>query len=415
MAAPTIATLLVVITILTTRTTTCCLALAMWRLRCKQDFELQEVPDDWCKSGKNKKRLDALSQANEETWRRYHDYRSRIAKEHVLKEEDEAEMSVENDDDGGNARVLRRMQHALEMEAHDVDFEPWLQHTFQSIDNLQWESYSQNTIRSITTCVTVFSPFLLPHAVELQHTYHYRPRSSWCEFYCNWHFSLLRFDGKPNGDVTQQALAQRYPKDVILLNPTYVADEDMEVLCSNGYLDPPKTVEEIDWIPIQNVDVHNFTPHTVLRIREWLFGSDKSTQVLSDYDFLRLLFASFGTAKFQPLLQGNIGYVWSPNEDDDDDIDSTISLNWLEYQARLVVGALRPQDKRYIPYDVEEAKAEWGRKVLQACPPGTYDIDDNEDLSQTPWLVWERAEKRSLTQKMAMDVMTRLAYGQQQS
>ena len=109
----------------------------------------------------------------------------------------------EDDDDDGNTRIVRKLQAALRNEARELDYQPWFRHTFQSIDDLQWESSTK--IRSITSCATVFFPYALPHAMELEHPYHCRPRYSWCEFYCYWHFRpLVRFDGEPNGDDVQK-------------------------------------------------------------------------------------------------------------------------------------------------------------------------------------------------------------------
>jgi len=390
----------------------------MWRQKCADDFGLEPLPS-WCQG----ERLTALSVANEETWKRYHEYRRRLEKEASMDEDDDAEMDVDYDnEDDGKARILHKMQNALENEADDVNYDLWIRNTFQSIDDLQWDD---DDIRSITTCATVFSPYLLPHAMELEHRFHCRPRSSWCEFYCYWHFRLVRFDGEPNGDVLQQKLAQKYPKDVILLNPTYVADDEMEVLCSNGYKDPPQIQEQVDWVAVQDIDVHNFTPNTVRRMRDWLFGTQTSTQVLNDFDFLKLLFASYGTARFQ-TLDGDVGHFWSIGfelhsqliregvvDKKDAEFKDFTGLYWLEYQARLVSGALRPYDKYYAPYDLQEAKAEWGRTVLQVCEPGKFNQDDDIDLSQVPWLVWERAEKSSSTMRMAMQLMMQMANRQQ--
>ena len=138
-------------------------------------------------------------------------------------------------------------------------------------------------------------------------------------------------------------------------------------------------------------------------MREWLFGSHKSTQVLDEFAFLRLIFASYGTADFA-TLHGDAGYIWSPDPDMRGEMiaegvmgeDDDAKLSWLEYQARLVSGAIRPRDKYYVPYDLLEAKSEWGRMVLEVSAPGKY-AEDDEDLSAAQsWLVWERA-------KMVMD------------
>lgn len=386
---------------------TLCFSVEMWRQKCANDFGLVEPP--------NTAPPTATAADDEETWKRYHVYRSKLEKEATMEDEDD------------KTELLQQFRRAIQDTAHDVHYDPWARHTFQSLDCLQWENYELE-IRAMTVCSTVFSPYLIPHAVELEHRYYCRPRYTWCEFYCYWHFRLKRFDGEPDGDVVQQKLARQYPKDVILLNPTYVADDDMEVLCSNGFMDPPETGEEqVDWVAVEDIDVHNFIPNTIRRIRQWLFGTQSASQVLTDFDFLRLLFASFGTADFR-ILHGDVGHCWSITSDlranlidegvvegSNEEFKDFTGLNWLEYQARLVAGALRPFDKYYIPYDLIEAKSEWGQKALEVCGQAKFKDDEDEDLSKVPWLVWERAEKTSATMRMAMQIMTQLAYRQQQS
>lgn len=353
-----------------------------WRQNCIAGFGLEPLP--WTNDG-----LTKLGQADNDTWKRYYDFRMKLEKEDEIIEEDE--------DDDGSIRVLHKCKDGLKDEVYRVGFEPWLQHTKQRVDDICWQD--SDDIRSVTTSATIFAPYALPRALVLEHEYHFRSRYSSCEFYCYWRFRLVRFDGEPNGDKVQQKLALKYPKGWILTNPTYVADEEMEVLCSNGYIDPPRVQEEVDWVRVEDIDVQNFSPTTVRRMREWLFGSHKSTQVLDDFAFLRLIFASYGTADFG-TLQGDAGYAWSPDREMRKEMiaegvmgeDDDAHLSWLEYQARLVSGAIRPQDKYYVPYDLLEAKSEWGYMVLEICAPGKY-AEDDEDLSEAPWLVWERAEK----------------------
>ena len=97
----------------------------------------------------------------------------------------------------------------------------------------------------------------------------------------------------------------------------------------------------------------------------------------------------------------------------DEDFEHFPGLYWLEYQARLVAGALRPQDKCYVPYVVLKAKSEWGRRVLQVCEPGKYNEIDDEDLSEAPWLVCEKAEKSCANFRMALQLIAQLENRQQ--
>ena len=78
-------------------------------------------------------------------------------------------------------------------------------------------------------------------------------------------------------------------------------------------------------------------------MRRWLFGSILSSEVISDFDFLRLIFASCGSPNFD-IIYGRIGYTWCPDTEVQSEliamgIDvSKYSLSWLEYQARSVSG-----------------------------------------------------------------------------
>ena len=69
---------------------------------------------------------------------------------------------------------------------------------------------------------------------------------------------------------------------MILLNPTYAADDEMKVLCSNGYKQGSAT--DSGTSRLGTIDVHTFTPNTVRRMREWPLGSLKSTN-LSNVSF----------------------------------------------------------------------------------------------------------------------------------
>ena len=297
-----------------------------WRQKCVAAFGLKPLP--WANDG-----LTSLSQGDNETWKRYYDFRMKLEKDDEIIKEDE--------DCDGSVYLLHKYKDSLTHEVDRVGFEPWLQHTKQRIYDICWQD---DIIRSVSTSATIFAPYVLPRALVLDHEYHCRTLYSSCELHCSWHFRLVRFDGEPHGDQVQKRKR---------------LDDEFELLCSNGYKDPPQVKKRVRWVPVEDIDVHNFTPNTVRRMREWLFGSHKSSQVLDDFAFLRLIFASCGTADFGPP-QGHVGYTWSPDLDTLKEMiakgflgeDDDASLSWLEYQARLVSGALRPQDKYYVPYDL---------------------------------------------------------------
>ena len=132
---------------------------------------------------------------------------------------------------------------------------------------------------------------------------------------CSWFFKLLRLDEEKEKEV---------------------------LLCSNGYTGGK---------PLENINVRNFT---LKSIRTWLFAATASVSVLSDFDLLKLLFASCGSAEFHTIC-GDVRYSWDPSSDKKKEeilankhIDAE-SVSWLEYQARRASRALRPLDQYYKP------------------------------------------------------------------
>jgi hypothetical protein len=245
----------------------------------------------------------------------------------------------------------------------------------------------------------------------------------------------MRFDGKPPGDETQQRLAKRYPKgwhfpSDSLPGGIFFTDDGEEELCSNCYVDPPSVKEQYeDWQPIENIQTCNLTPSSLRRIRGWIFGSaSHSMALLDNFSLLRLIFASGGTADFGSIL-GQTGHSWPSYSnrqrafdalvadgvlaEESDPYESIKGVCWLEYQARLITGALRPQDLYYEPYDIMDAKTSWAEGVLQNAIEGSdgeddedEDDEDDEDdvmgaIRAAPFLLWEKAEKGELPPKLA--------------
>jgi hypothetical protein len=394
-----------------------------WRRKCIEKFHLQELPES-CEDSK----LISLSKSDDSTWKRYYKFRSLL--QQVTKESDEDE------DPEGEIGLLREFRDHMEEVAGEISCSWWKKHVMQTILDLCWED---EDLRTIEAQATIFSPLAIPHALRFQHRHHHRTRQSTVEFYCYWHFQLLRFDGKPIqsksdaqvsiGDYVTLNHAQTFFKDLddygLKGSQSYLADNQMELLCNNGFLECPNVQEGPNgdslWEAVQDIDVHNFTPTTVHRMRHWLRIADPSVlgrkadkkkpllQLPNTFGFLRLLFASVGGADdFGTRKTGGAspGYTWFPNSDflSHYDLTEHVSINWLDYQARLVSGALRPFDIYYQPYDPWKHKADWGERLLEA-----WDCDDEaeeklkklleadettEDIINAPkWVLWERAEK----------------------
>mmetsp|Transcript_17070 Transcript_17070/g.32295 ORF Transcript_17070/g.32295 Transcript_17070/m.32295 type:complete len:297 (-) Transcript_17070:374-1264(-) len=260
-----------------------------WRERCTQEFSLLSLPGEWTA---NNDALSNLSVSDDETWKRYHEFRTRLVREQTSRNEDD------DDDDEGYGKLLQRCQEAFRDELRRLDPTggrgvsslDWQSHTIQQIEHCNWEDLEYDgDLRSATYLSYIFSPYALPHALNFKHYYHLRARMNWGEFHCEWLFSMLRFDGKPHGDEVQQELAYSWPMSWHYRGPSqvvYKAQEKMEVLASNGLIDPPH-VEGVEWAHVEDINVSNFTSLTVQRLRGWLFGSSfHSLTVMDNFSFL---------------------------------------------------------------------------------------------------------------------------------
>ena len=176
--------------------------------------------------------------------------------------------------------------------------------------------------------------------------------------------------------------------------------DDMELLCSNRYLEMP--TNEIGWHPVEDMDTSKLNPAFLRRIRQWLFGSYLSRTILDDFQLLKYIFASCGAVQFC-TLEGFVGYHWKATPDQVEEMldfglstketeqARNVGTNWLEYQCRLISGALRPMDHFYVPYDPRHHKGEWGKEVLvhRYVEHGYYEED--QKFHDHPWLVWDRS------------------------
>jgi len=359
-----------------------------WRDECNKKFGLTPVPKDW-----ESEKLKEISQADNEIWKRYYDYRIKI------KSLDEDEEDSPHDEKRGNLWI--EISDGLKGEIENIASSneeskflanSWLSHSKRNITHLCWE-YSDE-LRSGTYSAIIFSPYSIPHAISLKHRYHNRDRFYSVEFHVTWEFKLIRFDDKGPGDTISKKLAKRFPGGWHYSDESpciYNALVNEELLCSDCFIDPPSKAAE--WTKVEHIDVSNLTPGTIYRIREWLYGSShKSREIIDDFSFLRLLFAACGCADFKTPKARYIGYKWHSSRSEFMDQVEKInpkghSLNWLEYQVRLISGTLRPLDKFYEPYDILAAKSYWGREVLERR--AEENSGGKEDDHILPWMIWD--------------------------
>ena len=264
-------------------------------------------------------------------------------------------------------------------------------------------------VRSSSYRSCVFSPYQIPHAIVFTHRYHKRVRMSSMEYSVCWAFKLVRFDGKGPGDATQKKLDKYYPGNTFIFNdPEYDGETGEEYICSNSLIDPPN--DKFRWVYCENPDARNLTPTTITRIREWLYGVPffLSRSLISDFDLMRLAFASMGSPDFD-IWRGDIGHTWAITPEHpaaahlqeagylEVEWDDFTLINWLEHAIRVASQNLRPLDMYYEPYDQRHPKSEWGREVLESYEDEArlYGEDEEEDelLRQVPWMVWDREER----------------------
>ena len=152
------------------------------------------------------------------------------------------------------------------------------------------------------------------------------------DFFCSWHIQFI-------------SLEEGHQHDLDLLSYWKPHLEDMELICSNQYLDMPLDDGKV-WEKIQEIDTSNFTPSLVRRIRSWLFGHFYSYLFFNDFDMMKYLFASCGAVQQFCTLNGMVGHHWKASAGQAADmIDygalkgadvlyaQTVGMNWLEYQC----------------------------------------------------------------------------------
>lgn len=340
-----------------------------WRSKCIERWELKEIPAAWYKdSVALKDYYEKLSLGQDETWKRYYEFRQKSCgdSEDIIEDEDEDDPYDEN---GGLQKKAN--QHLKSSAASSGPGGLLLAvHTCCTLLDTCWNDCDD--LRSCSFKGVVFSPFALPRAIRMKHRYHNRSRYYSVEYFCCWSFQLVRFDGVAFGDEIQQRLAKKFPGDisgpsVLFQHETPTAG--FEDLCSTSLLDPPN-VHGLDnndlWDAIYDIQKENLNPTTTRRFRSWLFGSAclACREMLGDWGLLALLFAACGSDAASGPLTGDVGYTWPgwrngsktrevlKQEGCDWDEEEGLRVSWLEHASRSAAGALRPIDAYYEPYDL---------------------------------------------------------------
>jgi hypothetical protein len=323
-----------------------------WRTKCIEEFKLEPVPVTWS---------DQVARGSEKAWKQYYEYRDKQAKSSGKKgsnddgddDEDKAKSSRKkgsdedecyNDEDEDLLQFWESLLEALESEIFpDQEGNPERQGKWQThrrVEDVEYEMFGGDDIISAEFHGHAYSPFALPHAIHLHHSYLRVPQWNSMAFDVSWGYKLLDFEES--------------------------RDTGFTTLCSNCYEDAELRADVID--------VSHFNQNTVDRLRRFLFGAvEESKQVCcDDYSFLRLLFGTMGTFSdegedYATIGSGWIGYEWYPGRKlqqtmikegahigDPEDFDYG-GINWLEHRIREVAGTLRPMDTYYEAPTIRDA------------------------------------------------------------
>jgi len=226
---------------------------------------------------------------------------------------------------------------------------PMVDHTvWEDMDELRTGHYSSH----------VWSPYVIPRAIQLKHFFHCRARYSTIEFGTQWTYRILDFNEFSGSDST-----------------TDIYDDGHTELCSNCYEDEERRVDTID--------VSNLNICTVDQLRSTLYGSTSMASkeaTCSDQWFLHLLFGSMGTVDpdlAMDLFRNSYGYAWQPDdklreqffadkvpvvrEESEDDkptapksvYDYCVYTSWLKHRVLEVSNTLGPIERYYKPPTAE--------------------------------------------------------------
>lgn len=218
------------------------------------------------------------------------------------------------------------------------------------------EDDGDDSIRDAGVSVRVWSPFALPTGIELQVSYHSRTRYYSVEWFFHVEWRLL-----PLKDTTP-AITGR--------------DRSFRTLFRAGFLEAPSlNDDEADYqnsSTVEDLDSSGWSLAVFNEMRTALFGpSSRSRELISDRTLAEFLLSAAGAIGDTEL---ECGHSWSPLEgseiaqaqmkEEGIDPDAAKSIGWIEHETRKALGCPVPLDRYYKPYDIDEAKTEWGERVL---------------------------------------------------
>jgi len=305
-----------------------------WRSKCISKFGLKPVPDDSVPTG------------SEDAWKKYHDARVKCEKDDPRDEEnydsDGNSIAREEDEQAVADVVYSWTDYGMESRLEKLMAEGCKWHWTPQKPKLGWNSDCK--LESAHYCAHVWSPFAIPVAIKLSHSWHGTVGWSDSSLETDYHYMLVDFeDSGEDGKYVE--------------------------LCS---FDNDK------------IKTSHLNKATVAKLRKFLYGSNTKKikqQTCSDKDFLFLLFGSMGTT--DKHLEDDekdacLGWTWIPwkhdgmkeklfelkaPEDDDDNGVPPTSLekynprrcSWLRHAVLKASNSLGPVSKHYQPPPAKSA------------------------------------------------------------
>mmetsp|Transcript_14541 Transcript_14541/g.31600 ORF Transcript_14541/g.31600 Transcript_14541/m.31600 type:complete len:360 (+) Transcript_14541:160-1239(+) len=320
-----------------------------WRDKSIKRFNLQPVPNGW---------KGSVAVGSDDAWKRYYNYR-------VDKEKNDPRVSSDSDnyDSDGNSISGDDDEDNWEKEGMQSILYSWTESDINGmerltkfmVDGCQWqwtpqrpslEWEEENKLRSADYYAHVWSPYAIPHAIKLSHSWYGKVGWDSYDLSSDWSYMLLDFEGDIEKSTT------KYTE-----------------LCSNNS-DVIKT--------------SHLNKTTCGKIRKFLYGAntqDSKKLTCSDRDFLLLLFGSMGSTDKDLMEDANdcsLGYSWCPwkeegmkqklfdakvpkNDDPNGEPPTTLKgysprwCSWLRYRILEVTGSLGPISKHYKPPPAKKA------------------------------------------------------------
>lgn len=322
-----------------------------WRGIAKSEFNLKPVPSTWSERARAEK-----ARGTQDQWRLYGETRRKLEAERKDKELKASDQPDEEDLIAwASAQDIVQKTLKSTLGLAEEDFVAWEKSLYFTVEDMCSEDGYE--YRSFVIVATLFSPWLIPKAVDMSIEYCRRVQQSHFSFNCWFRMMGFRSNGKrlPNGKVLLEG--DKIHVSALRRCKRQAHRRWRELLCRNYWESVPDDDDSLygeddsSYDHVEEViNVNNFVPGTVCRIREWLLNDAIASQAqISNYALMALLLAP---TKLQGLDIGHScdvakamirhGFPKSNGR------GGTI-VSWFDHQLHLATESLRPVDRFYTP------------------------------------------------------------------